>query len=457
MAITKIHAIKTTVGAAVKYICNSEKTNDNILISSFATSPETAADDFRFTLSHTKSIDPNKAYHLIQSFAPGEITPGEAHLIGNELADRVLGGKYSYIITTHIDKGHVHNHIIWCAANNIDYKKYHDCKKSYWNIRNISDELCAEHGLSLLKSNEYKAKSYKEWAEEKKGTSWKSKLRQDINASVREAITYEEFLEIMITKGYEIKDSGFGEDDHKYIGFRAPGQERWIRGRAKSLGTDFTKERIRERIEDRAHIRTEKMLKSGKRNITLIDTTDRKIADTPALQKWADKQNLKIAAQIMSRLSEMGLKDPDRLNERIESLHSQAKTARKTVREIDKRIQICESIITYSRRYNENKEYNEKYNSSKDKDRYYRNHSEQLALAWGSRDQLENMGIDPDKTNLEEFEDYYGQLLKDRSAALTVYKDKEKQCADLIKMKESLDKFVETPSAHTIKRENISL
>ena len=134
MAYTKIHPIKTTVNKAITYICNPQKTDEKILISSYACSPETAEMDFKFTLSKTSSADTNKAYHLIQSFVPGEVTYNMAHQVGQELADRLLKNKYSYIVSTHIDKGHIHNHIIFCAADNFEYKKYHDCKSSYYHI-----------------------------------------------------------------------------------------------------------------------------------------------------------------------------------------------------------------------------------------------------------------------------------------------------------------------------------
>lgn len=114
MAYTKIHAITATVDKAVAYICNPDKTDESIYISSYACAPETAAIDFKYTLDHCRENSPNKAYHLIQAFAPGEVSFEEAHQIGKELADKVLEGKYSYVVTTHIDKGHVHNHII-CA------------------------------------------------------------------------------------------------------------------------------------------------------------------------------------------------------------------------------------------------------------------------------------------------------------------------------------------------------
>ena len=223
MAITRIHAIKATVSGAVNYICNDDKTDSSLLVSYFGTTPESAANDFKFTLSHTDSSDPNKAFHLIQSFAPGEVSATEAHKIGEELADRLLKGKYSYIVTTHTDKGHIHNHLLFCAADNIDYKKYHDCKRTYWDIRHLSDELCEEHNLSVIRENQHKAKKYKEWLADKKGTSWKSQLKSDINETIKLAHSYEEFLSLMQAKGYQIKDSEISPEAHKYIGFMAPG------------------------------------------------------------------------------------------------------------------------------------------------------------------------------------------------------------------------------------------
>lgn len=166
MAVTKIHGIKTTVDKAIEYICNPDKTDQNLYISSFACSPETAALDFKYTLDHTHDCrDPhntNKAFHLIQAFSPGEVSYEEAHQIGKELADRLLEGKYSYVLTTHTDKGHVHNHLIFCSADNITFSHYHDCKKNYWKIRNLSDTLCLEHNLSTIMPNGKKGMKYNE-------------------------------------------------------------------------------------------------------------------------------------------------------------------------------------------------------------------------------------------------------------------------------------------------------
>ena len=296
MAYTKIHAIKATVDKAIDYICNPEKTDEKMFVSSYACSPETAAYDFKYTLDHCRENSPNKAYHLIQAFAPGEVGFEEAHRIGKELADKLLEGKYSYVVTTHIDKEHVHNHIIFCAADNIEHNKYHDCKQSYYHIRKLSDELCKEHNLSVIIPGAQRGKKYKEWQSNKNGSAWKTQIRKDINFCIKSASTYEEFLLLMRAKGYEIKGETFEEGAAKYISFRPLDKERFVRGSAKSLGKEYTKERIRERIE-RKRERKAVIPKRDYSARRLIDTSDEKFQNSPGLQRWAAIENLKIAAQ----------------------------------------------------------------------------------------------------------------------------------------------------------------
>ena len=431
MSITRIHAIKATVKRSIDYICNPAKTDGETLITAFGTTVEYAPAMFANALKKTDPSDPNLAYHLIQSFAPGEVGAKEAHEIGKELAERLLGGRYSYIVSTHTDKNHCHNHIIFCAADNITHKKYHDCKRSYWNIRHINDELCEEHNLSVIKENKHIGKSYKEWMADKAGTSWKSKLKSDINETIKQAHTYDEFLDLMNSKGYEIKDAEISPEAHKYIGFRAPGQERWIRGRAKSLGEDFTKERIRERIEEKARIRAERMKRLTKRNPSMIDTTQDKFAESPGLMRWAEKQNLKAAAQIQSKLAEMGLDSFDALDAKIDSLHKQAKEGKKATIALDKDITRFEDLLHYAHVYNENKKYIRGYEKSKDKERYYRTHGYDIEIANGAIDRLKNAGLDPDRIDLQKMESDYAVMTADREKTSSAYKAAEKECEKL--------------------------
>ena len=453
MSITRIHAIKATVKRSIDYICNPAKTDGETLITAFGTTVEYAPAMFANALKKTDPSDPNLAYHLIQSFAPGEVGAKEAHEIGKELAERLLGGRYSYIVSTHTDKNHCHNHIIFCAADNITHKKYHDCKRSYWNIRHINDELCEEHNLSVIKENKHIGKSYKEWMADKAGTSWKSKLKSDINETIKQAHTYDEFLDLMKSKGYEIKDAEISPEAHKYIGFRAPGQERWIRGRAKSLGEDFTKDRIRERIEEKARIRAERMKRLTKRNPSMIDTSQDKFAESPGLMRWAEKQNLKAAAQIQSKLAEMGLDSFDALDAKIESLHKQAKEGKKATIALDKDITRFEDLLHYAHVYNENKKYIRGYEKSKDKERYYRTHGYDIEIANGAIDRLKNAGLDPDRIDLQKMESDYAVMTADREKTSSAYKAAEKECEKLKKLRDDLTSYVGTEQSLDIERD----
>ena len=144
MAVTKIHPIKSTLKKALDYIENPAKTDEKMLVSSFACAYETADIEFELLLSQAMQKGNNLAHHLIQSFARGETTPEQAHEIGRQLADEVLQGKYPYVLTTHIDKGHIHNHVIFCAVDMVNQRKYVSNRQSYAYIRRTSDRLCKD-------------------------------------------------------------------------------------------------------------------------------------------------------------------------------------------------------------------------------------------------------------------------------------------------------------------------
>ena len=206
MAVTKIKPIKSTLSKALDYIQNPDKTDGKMLVSSFGCSYETADIEFGFTLAQAIDKGNNLAHHLIQSFEPGEVDYEKAHEIGKQLADAVTKGQHEYVLTTHIDKGHIHNHIIFCAVNFVDYHKYNSNKRSYYGIRNMSDKLCRENGLSVVVPGKgSKGKSYAEYQAEKVGTSWKGKLKIAVDTLIPQVASFEELLQRLQAAGYEIK------------------------------------------------------------------------------------------------------------------------------------------------------------------------------------------------------------------------------------------------------------
>ena len=425
MAYTKIHAIKATVDKAIEYICNPDKTDEKIFISSFACSPETAAIDFKYTLDHCRENSPNKAYHLIQAFAPGEVSFEEAHRIGKELADRLLQGKYSYVVTTHIDKGHVHNHIIFCATDNINHDKYHDCKQSYYRIRKLSDELCKEHNLSVIIPGEKRGRKYNEWDADKNGTAWKPQLRKDINSCIKSASTYEEFLLLLRAKGYEIKGEEFGENAPKYISFRPLGKERFVRGSVKSLGKEYTKERIRERIE----LKRERKATIPKRDYAsrrLVDTSDEKFQTSPGLKRWATIENLKIAAQ-----SYVEAESITKLEHEITVKIEAGKSAKQSVVELEHRIKDLAEIIKYAEQYLANRSYHIDYKKAKNPDAYFRRYESQIILYGGARRMLEQAGINLKSLNIDKLKNEYQELPSKKMSLLPPIKPVKKRLVSL--------------------------
>ena len=447
MAYTKIHAITATVNKAVDYICNPAKTDEGILISSYGCSPETAAYDFKFALSKTSQADPNKAYHLIQSFLPGEVSYKEAHQIGVELADKLLEGKYSYVVTTHIDKGHVHNHIIFCAADNVNHEKYHDCKKTYYNIRSLSDDLCREHELSIITPGEKRGKTYKEWQANKNGSAWKEQLKADIDEAIKSAATYEDCIELIRAKGYEVKGEDFGEKAHKFISFRPLDRERFVRGSAKSLGAEYTKERIKERIEEKALVKDKKRVPFPARKKTivkdysrknLIDTTEDKFANSPGLKHWADIQNLKIAAASYSQAGSIA-----ELEKQISAKSALAKTARESLVETERQLKDLGQVLKYAEQYKANHIYHVRYKKSKDKDAYLRRHETELILHDGAENMLKRFGIDLKTLDAEKLRSDYNALYAKKQALQKTYKSAEKETADLNRKLDNLNQYLD--------------
>ena len=229
---------------ALDYAANRDKTEQSCFESSYACTLETAFSDMRQTKEHWHKSGGVQGYHLVQSFAAGEVTPELAHRIAKELADRVLGGRYEYVIGTHLNTGHIHSHIVWNSVSCVDGKKYRSNYKSYvTEIRAVSDELCRKYKLSVIdtENSNHVAKPYVEWLAEKNGQpTWRTAIRQDVDEAIQQSLTWRQFLNALDRKGYEVRMG------RKYPVLRPPGKERFVR--FKTLGKRYTPEAIQTRI-----------------------------------------------------------------------------------------------------------------------------------------------------------------------------------------------------------------
>lgn len=255
MAITKIHAIKSTLSNAILYIENSSKTDGQLLVSGYNVEPQTAALDFEITAMMAHKMrhisckkTSNLAYHLIQSFSPTEkITPREAHDLGRKLALEFTEGKYEFVIATHIDKGHIHNHIIINAVSFYDYKKLRTVPyRTAQQIRSISDRLCMESQLSVIKDSQQLGQLYPTYVQKKRTTSNRTEVRKKLNFCLERATNYAQFLQMAQELGISVCQRG------KHMTYLLGGAGRAIRDTSLADTDKFTYTGLMERLEDNA-------------------------------------------------------------------------------------------------------------------------------------------------------------------------------------------------------------
>lgn len=383
MAVTKIHPIKSTLKKALNYIENPDKTDDKLLVSSYGCSYETADIEFEMLLEQAYKKGNNLAHHLIQSFAPGEATPEQAHEIGRQLADEVLQGKYPYVLTTHIDKGHVHNHIVFCAVDMVNQRKYISNKQSYAYIRRTSDRLCRENGLSVVKPGQSKGKSYAEWDTQRKGKSWKGKLKTAIDAAIPQAKDFDDFLRLMELQGYEIKRG-------KFISFRAPGQERFTR--CKTLGENYTEEAIIRRV---AGLAVDRGPKRAQKGVALrIDLENNiKAQQSAGYARWAKLHNLKQAARTLNFLTEHGIDQYADLESRVAEISAANDEAAAALKTAERRLGEMAVLIKNLTTYKQTRPVAMEYRRAKDKAGFRREHESQLILYEAAAKALKDAGV----------------------------------------------------------------
>ena len=436
MAVTKIKPIKSTLSKALDYIQNPDKTDGKMLVSSFGCSPETADIEFAFTIAQALERGNNLAHHLIQSFEPGEVDYQKAHEIGKQLADAVTKGKYEYVLTTHIDKGHVHNHIIFCSVNFVDHHKYNSNKRSYYGIRNMSDRLCRENGLSVVAPQKGgKGKSYAEYLAEKTGTSWKGKLKIAVDALIPQVSSFEELLSRLQAAGYAIKPG-------KYVSCRAPGQERFTR--LKTLGADYTEEAIRERIEGR-RTRTAKTPKAERGVSLLIDIENSiKAAQSRGYEQWAKIHNLKQAAKTLNFLTEHQISRYEDLTAKITEIQTESDKAGDALKEVEKRLADMAVLIKNVSTFQKTKPAYDTYRKARNKERYRAAHEGTVILHEAAAKALKAAGISK-LPNLAALQAEYEKLQEQKETLRADYGKLKKQVREYDVIRQNIDSILRQP------------
>ena len=377
MAITKIHPIKSTLNLAISYIVNGEKTDKQILVSTHKCHQETAHTQFLRTRNDAGTNGTVLARHLIQSFLPGEASPEMAHQIGLELCKKILKDEYEYVLSTHIDKGHIHNHIIFNNVNMVTGKCYQSNKKSYHQIRYQSDKLCKENNLSVIdefyenykKKYKTNGKSWYENEQAKRGTSWKSKLQFDIDCLIKQSKDWEEFLKKMAELGYEIKHG-------KNIAFKTKDKTRFTR--AKTIGEDYTEERLKERITENQSIITPSVKKRIGNVINM--NTNAKVKESKGYEYWATKHNLNTMAESVIFLREQGIKSVKQLDEYIQKAAYERQDLQDKIKTIDKEMQELSATMEQVHTVKKYRQYYKEYKANPSDKAFFEEYKAQITL-----------------------------------------------------------------------------
>ena len=441
MAVTKIKAIRGTLSKAIAYILNPEKTDEKLLVSSYGCASETAAREFEWTrkIAEQKGMNPVRiiARHVIQSFEIGEVTPELAHEIGKQFADEILGGKYEYVLTTHIDKDHVHNHLIFNAVDFVDYHAYKSYKRIYYDMREVSDRLCKENGLSVIPPSQNKGMGYKEYTEAKRGTSWKQKLKQTIDRLVITAKDYDDFLRLMQEAGYEIKPG-------KYISFRAEGQERFTR--SKTIGENYTEERIKERIAGRTPRRSQRQ--TTPKGISLIgDIQERiRLIDSKGYEHKAKLTILKEAARTLNYLTENNLLQYADLEKKVEDVHGSYDRTGKELKGVEARLREVQPLIKNISNYQRLKPVYDAFQKAKDKPGFKAKHEAELVIFEAARSTLLAMQGDEKLPSLKTLQAEQQRLLEEQQRLYDERAKLKKEVKQIETIKSNVDTFL-APSA----------
>ena len=437
MAVTKIKAIRGTLSKAIAYILNPEKTDEKLLVSSYGCASETAAREFEWTrrIAEQKGMNPVRiiARHVIQSFEIGEVTPELAHEIGKQFADEILGGKYEYVLTTHIDKDHVHNHLIFNAVDFVDYHAYKSYKRIYYDMREVSDRLCKENGLSVIPPSQNKGMGYKEYTEAKRGTSWKQKLKQTIDRLVITAKDYDDFLRLMQEAGYEIKPG-------KYISFRAEGQDRFTR--SKTIGENYTEERIKERIAGRTPRRSQRQ--TTPKGISLIgDIQERiRLIDSKGYEHKAKLTILKEAARTLNYLTDNNLLQYADLEKKVEDVHSSYDRTGKELKVVEARLREVQPLIKNISNYQRLKPVYDAFQKAKDKPGFKAKHEAELVIFEAARSTLLAMQDDEKLPSLKTLQAEQQRLLEEQQRLYDERAKLKKEARMIDTMKANVDIFL---------------
>lgn len=454
MAISKILPRKTmqnrtrqqSMTDRLDYDRKPEKTEDGGLVMSYMCSPETAAQEFEISKRLYHQITGRNQpvhrdvimYRVIQSFKPGEISPEDANRLGYELAMKFTGGQHQFVVSTHVDKAHIHTHIEFNSTNLNCDGKFVNVKDSYLVLRRLNDELCKAHGLSIIENPKpsTKQQKQKEMAAAKYGTSHKAQLRQTIDQVLSDCQGYEDFLAKMRAEGYEVKEG-------KLLSFRAPGWDRFTR--SNKLGADYTREALRERSNTRRGRSAEAkkpVPHAGRKVNMLIDIQAKLAAGKGAgYERWAKVFNLKEAAKTLNFLIENDLTDYDQLTARAKQAGDRFDEVSRRIKQLEARMGEVAQLKTHIINYSKTREVYAAYKKSRHKKEFLAEHGAEIAQHEAAKKAFDALGGKP-IPKVAQLSQEYAALLADKQEQYAEYKALRQDMIDYRTMKQNVDKIL---------------
>ena len=437
MAITKIHPIKTTLNMAIDYITDTKKTDEQILVSTNKCHPVSAHTQFLKRREEHNIRGNVLARHLIQSFLLGETTPEIAHQIGLELCKKILKEEYEFILSTHIDKGHIHNHIIFNNVNMATGKCYQSNKRSYHQIRYQSDKLCKEHNLSVIdefyerfkKKYKTNGQSWYEHEQSQKGNSWKSKLQFDIDRMTARSKDWADFIQKMTELGYEIKPG-------KHIAFKQKGKERFTR--SKTIGEDYTEERLKERILENAY---QKTFTVKKRVGNIIDIANNpKIQQSKGYEYWATKHNLKVASDTVLSMREKGFQSLAQLDNSIKKSADKRQSLQEKIKKLEEKISNLSRSMEQVHAVNKYRQVYQEYKKNPGDKDFAREHKAEILLYENALEALKKSysKMPNSKQLFEKLED----LNQKKNTLMQEYSSAKSEMNELYQMRKNYEQYI---------------
>ncbi len=414
-----------------EYVMNPDKTDERELVSAYECSPETVDVDFLISKQEYRNITGREikhgrdviAYQVRQSFYPGEITPEDANRLGYELAMEFTKGQHQFIVATHIDKAHIHNHIVFNSTTLDCTHKFNNYKDSAEILRDMSDKQCLENGYSVITEPSEKGKTYAEWNAEQSGTSWKEQLRKNILEQISECPDFEELLKRMEALGYEIKQG-------KHIAFRAPGQKRFTR--MKSLGEDFTEAKVKDLILSQQE--KEKKVQNAveqkdaslyKQDIPYLIDIQKKITEGngKGYENWAKRFNLKANAEALLLLQKQGITSLEQLDGIIEMKGSEFSQISNQMKQTEEKMRQIKKLKQAMMDYGRTREVYAAYKKNGKSEDYYEEHRAEIMIHLAAKKVFDESGL---KTlpKMKTLNAQYEELSEIRKNQYEVYREK---------------------------------